>query len=253
MWGWTGLAVAAAGFIILMGADPSYIPVLGSKIAAEYGVSGLILCIAAVASLLGLLSPSHSIPRQSAMWGALGLGIIVIFTRLGDFGSAVVQSAAHSQSTESEAQASANSDDATTPAADQPAGAPPTEADANVSTELKADNRGHFVTDAEIDGTTVKVMVDTGASAVALSYEDADDAGLRPRTLDFNIPVGTANGVVNAARVSLRRVEVDGVEVRDVDGLVLPEGAMRGTLLGMSFLSRLRSFKVEDGVLHLED
>jgi aspartyl protease family protein len=120
-------------------------------------------------------------------------------------------------------------------------------------TELKADSRGHFLVDAEIDGTTVKAMVDTGASAVALSYEDADNAGLRPRSLEYNIPISTANGVVNAARVSLRRVEVDGVEVRDVEGLVLPEGAFNGTLLGMSFLSRLRSFKVEDGVLYLED
>jgi aspartyl protease family protein len=41
--------------------------------------------------------------------------------------------------------------------------------------------------------------------------------------------------------------------VDDVDGLVLPEGALRGTLLGMSFLSRLKTFKVEDGVLYLRD
>jgi clan AA aspartic protease (TIGR02281 family) len=254
MWGWLGLPVAAVGFLILMGADPSYIPVVGSAIAVEYGAAGLILCIAAAASFLGLLSPSHSVPRQAAMWGALGLGIIVIFTRLDDFGGAVVQSATHSQSAGEEAQISSTSNDASNPAgADQPADVQPAEADANVSTELKADGRGHFVTDAEIDGTTVKVMVDTGASAVALSYEDADDAGLRPRTLDFDVPVSTANGVVNAARVSLRRVEVNGVEVRNVEGLILPEGVMRGTLLGMSFLSRLRSFKVEDGVLYLED
>jgi aspartyl protease family protein len=172
MWGWLGLAVAAVGFVFLMGADPSRIPAVG----------------------------------------------------------VVVQTAAETQPSASD---------------DKPI--------ANVSTELKADRRGHYFTDAEIDGTTVKVMVDTGASAVALSYEDADDVGLRPRTLDFDVPVGTANGVVNAARVSLRRVEIDGIEVRDVEGLVLPEGVLEGTLLGMSFLSRLRSFKVEDGVLYLED
>lgn len=188
------------------------------------------------------------------MWGAVGLGTIVIFTRLDDFGGAVVQTAAQSQKTGEETQAAPETSDAG-PAVetDQSEDMPASEASANVSTELKADNRGHFITDAEIDGTSIRVMVDTGASAVALSYEDADDAGLRPRTLDFDVPVSTANGLVNAARVSLRRVEVDGVQVRDVDGLVLPEGVMRGTLLGMSFLSRLRSFKVEDGVLYLED
>lgn len=119
-------------------------------------------------------------------------------------------------------------------------------------TELKANGYGHYVTEAEIEGTMLAVMVDTGASAVALSYEDADNAGLRPHRLDYDVPVATANGMVKAARVTLRRVEVDGVLVRDVEGLVLPEGAMSGTLLGMSFLKRLSGFRVEDGTLTLE-
>ena len=119
--------------------------------------------------------------------------------------------------------------------------------------ELKANDQGHFVTRAEINGRAVLVMIDTGATAVALSYEDAREAGLRPGSLDFNVPVGTANGITKAARIMLDRVEVDGVRVRDVEGLVLPEGAMQGSLLGMSYLSRLRSFKVEDGVLTLKD
>lgn len=119
-------------------------------------------------------------------------------------------------------------------------------------TELRADRQGHYVAKAEINGTTLDVMVDTGASAVALSYEDADDVGLRPRILDYDVPVATANGITQAARVTLRRVEVEGVTVGDVDGLVLPEGAMRGTLLGMSFLSRLSGFRIEGGTLYLE-
>ena len=121
------------------------------------------------------------------------------------------------------------------------------------ATELKADSRGHFIVTAEINGSDIMVLVDTGASAVALSYEDASNAGLRPSSLDFNIPIATANGIARAARVKLDRVEIDGVRVYDVDGMVLPEGALRGSLLGMSFLSRLRSFRVEDGVLYLED
>jgi len=121
------------------------------------------------------------------------------------------------------------------------------------ATELKADSRGHFIVQAEINGQDIWVMVDTGATAVALSYEDAREAGLRPGSLDFNIPITTANGAAMAARVKLDRVEIDGVRVYDVDGMVLPEGALRGSLLGMSYLSRLRGFKVEDGVLYLED
>jgi aspartyl protease family protein len=121
------------------------------------------------------------------------------------------------------------------------------------ATELKANANGHFVTEAAINGTDVKVLVDTGATVVALSYEDAANVGLHPRNLDFNVPVATANGTTQAAHVTLSRIDIDGVRVEDVDGLVLPEGALQGTLLGMSFLSRLSGFKVEDGVLYLKE
>ncbi|MGB8313129.1 MAG: TIGR02281 family clan AA aspartic protease [Aestuariivirga sp.] len=121
------------------------------------------------------------------------------------------------------------------------------------ATALKAGQNGHFFVTAEINGRDVKVLVDTGASAVALSYEDAQDIGLHPGNLDFNIPVSTANGVTKAASVTLNKIEVDGVRVSDVQGMVLPEGVMRGSLLGMSFLSKLQSFKVEDGVLYLKN
>jgi aspartyl protease family protein len=123
----------------------------------------------------------------------------------------------------------------------------------NAATALKAGQNGHFIVKAEINGRNVKVLVDTGASAVALSYEDAKDIGLHPGNLDYNVPVSTANGVVRAAGVLLDKVEIDGVRVSDVQGLVMPEGAMRGSLLGMSFLSKLQSFKVEDGVLYLKN
>lgn len=123
----------------------------------------------------------------------------------------------------------------------------------NAATELKAGQNGHFFVKAEINGNTVNVMVDTGASAVALSYEDASDIGLHPKNLDFNIPVSTANGIAKAASVTLDKVEIDSVKVSNVQGLVMPEGVMRGSLLGMSFLGKLQSFKVEDGVLYLKN
>lgn len=120
-------------------------------------------------------------------------------------------------------------------------------------TELQANSSGHFITEASINGHDIAVLVDTGATAVALSYEDASDAGLRPGSLDYNVPVSTANGMAQAARVKLDEIAIDGVEVEDVEALVLPEGALQGTLLGMTFLSRLSSFRVEDGVLILKD
>ena len=121
------------------------------------------------------------------------------------------------------------------------------------ATELKADSSGHYFAEADINGTTIPVLIDTGASGVALSYEDAEKVGLRPHGLEYDTPINTANGVVKAARVRLRRVEVDNVRVRDVEGVVLPEGALKGSLLGMSFLGRLSSFRIENGVLYLKD
>ena len=120
-------------------------------------------------------------------------------------------------------------------------------------TELQSGARGHYTARATINKSDIDVMVDTGASVVALSYEDAQRAGLRPNTLTFDVSVSTANGAVKAARAKLDRVEIDTVHVDNVDALVLPEGALKGTLLGMSFLSKLSSFKSENGVLTLKN
>lgn len=119
--------------------------------------------------------------------------------------------------------------------------------------ELDAGSGGHFITNASINNRSIEVMVDTGASAVALSHEDASRIGLKPRNLNYDVRVSTANGEGKAARVMLREVEIGSVRVQNVEGLVLQEGALRGTLLGMSFLGRLRSFKVEDGKLILKN
>ena len=118
--------------------------------------------------------------------------------------------------------------------------------------EIKAGDHGHYETTASIEHIPVMVLVDTGASKVALSYDDAERVGLNPFRLRFDQPVATANGVVDAAAITLRRVEIDNVVVHDVDAMVLPDGAMRGTLLGMSFLSRLSGFRMSDGTLYLE-
>ncbi len=74
------------------------------------------------------------------------------------------------------------------------------------ATALKSGQNGHFFVTADINGSSIKVLVDTGASAVALSYEDAQEIGLRPNSLTFDIPVSTANGVAKAAAVTLDKI-----------------------------------------------
>ena len=120
-------------------------------------------------------------------------------------------------------------------------------------TEIKGGQSGHFFVSASINSQKISALVDTGASVVALSYEDAERVGLHPHSLDFTVPVATANGTAKAARAKLSKVEIDNVRVDDVDALVMPQGALSGTLLGMSFLSRLSSFKSENGTLTLKN
>ena len=119
------------------------------------------------------------------------------------------------------------------------------------SVEIEANQHGQYVATADIEYSSIRVLIDTGATLVALSFEDAEDAGLRPRSLTYDVPINTANGLVQGAKVMLDRVVVGNVMVRDVEGIVLPRGAYNGTLLGMSFLGKLDSFRVEDGKLYL--
>lgn len=116
---------------------------------------------------------------------------------------------------------------------------------------LEADRSGHFFGTFRINGRTERGLVDTGASTIAINVSTARRLGLSPGTLTFDVRVGTANGQVDAARTKLNRVEIGGISLRDVDAFVLPDKSLSGMLVGMSFLSRLSSYRVEDGALHL--
>lgn len=110
---------------------------------------------------------------------------------------------------------------------------------------------GHFRANVEIDGRTIPMLVDTGASYVALSAEDADRLGVTPRPSDFTMTMYTANGRAKAAPVRLHAVHVDTLSVYDVDAVVAQPGAMNGSLLGMSFLRRLTRFEAQSDRLRL--
>jgi aspartyl protease family protein len=116
---------------------------------------------------------------------------------------------------------------------------------------LKSDGRGHFMLDAAVNDRSASFMADTGATLVALTYEDAERLGLAPRSLDFSARVQTANGVARVAPVTLDRVRVDDIIVRNVPAVVAERGALATNLLGMSFLGRLKSVQMQSGELVL--
>ncbi|MEW6645186.1 MAG: TIGR02281 family clan AA aspartic protease [Pseudomonadota bacterium] len=117
---------------------------------------------------------------------------------------------------------------------------------------IPRDQRGHFQTDGRIEGQRLNFMVDTGASVVALTENDAARIGMRPSRGDYNATVTTANGTVKGARIRLASLDVGGLVVRDVDALVLPEGVLSENLLGLSYLSRLKRFEFANGQMVLQ-
>ena len=122
----------------------------------------------------------------------------------------------------------------------------------NRTVRIHAEANGHFFVDADIDGTTVRFMVDTGATVVALNLVDADKLGIEPHARDFSETHQTANGLVRVAPVTLDEVRIGDIRLRHVDAVV--NTRMRGpSLLGMSFLGRLGGFSVERGELVLTD
>lgn len=107
---------------------------------------------------------------------------------------------------------------------------------------------GHYWTRADVAGTEVKFMVDTGASIVALTFRDAQRLGLAPETLAYDSEIRTAGGVTYGAPITLKSIRIGRVEVRDVAAVVL-RSDLDQSLLGMSFLSELNSYEFRRGQL----
>jgi len=112
---------------------------------------------------------------------------------------------------------------------------------------------GHFPIEALINGASVNLIFDTGASAVVLSSADARRAGIDTASLRFDVPVTTANGTGRAAAIRLDRIEVGGIVREGVRGFVAEATALETSLLGMSFLDTLSRYSVSSNSLELTD
>lgn len=118
---------------------------------------------------------------------------------------------------------------------------------------LDARSDGHFYAPVRLNGREIEAVVDTGATSVALSYEDAMAAGIYVGEADFTLKTLTANGVARAAPVMIDRIELDGITVRDVRATVAEPGRLHITLLGMSFLGKLARFEMRGRSLILHN
>jgi aspartyl protease family protein len=118
-----------------------------------------------------------------------------------------------------------------------------TQADSDRAVRIRRRPDGHFIARTEINGTQMPMLIDTGASTVVLRVTDAQKLGIDTDRLRYTVPVQTANGTTYAATVRLRRIAVGTITFTDVEALVAKPGVLKDSLLGMSFLNKLRSFE----------
>ena len=109
---------------------------------------------------------------------------------------------------------------------------------------LTAGSGGHFMTAGQVNGKAAQFMVDTGATSVAMSSQDAERAGINYR-VGRPVTMSTANGNSQGFQVKLDSVRVGEVEVLNVDAVVMPQ-AMPFMLLGNSFLTRFQMLREND-------
>lgn len=108
----------------------------------------------------------------------------------------------------------------------------------------------HFYADTQIEGRNIRMLVDSGASVVALTRSDAEAIGINVDDLPVGGSANTAGGVVPMRMVTLDSVEVEGIEVRGVQAAVI-DADMGVSLLGQSFLSKLAAVNVEGDTMTL--
>jgi len=116
---------------------------------------------------------------------------------------------------------------------------------------LQADRLGHFAAEAVVNGRTLDMLVDTGASIVALTPASARRLGIHPALSEYTLHMSTANGVATAAPVTLDEIRIGDVVVRGVPAVVFSGDGLGIDLLGMTFLKRLSRFEVGGGQLVL--
>ncbi|WP_353471987.1 TIGR02281 family clan AA aspartic protease [Salipiger sp. H15] len=117
--------------------------------------------------------------------------------------------------------------------------------------ELPRASDGHYYMTLQINGTPVRFVVDTGATGMVLTQEDAERVGLTGEDLAFHSRARTANGAVETAPVRLDRVALGGFEDRNLPAFV-NGGEMDNSLLGMSYLQRFDRLEISGGKMVLE-
>lgn len=117
--------------------------------------------------------------------------------------------------------------------------------------EVPIGNDGHYHLTAEVNGTPIRFLIDTGASTIALGPRDAARVGIDPDGLAYASQARTANGIVQTATVLLDSVAIGEIRDTRVPAVVL-RAELEQSLMGMSYLSRFARVSIEGNRLVLE-
>lgn len=116
-------------------------------------------------------------------------------------------------------------------------------------TVIEMTGGGTFYTYAKVNGQLVKFVVDTGATVVALSEDDAERAGVRFDPALFTIVGRGASGPIRGEAVTIDSIELDGKLVHDIEAMVVEDSS--GSLLGQSYLSHLSEVQMRGSTMVL--
>ena len=117
-------------------------------------------------------------------------------------------------------------------------------ADSGRTVALARAQSSDFQITTDVNGHSIPMILDTGASSVVLTNEAAKAVGLPVEVIKYTVNIATANGHTKAAEVTLDRVAVGSIVERSVPALIAQPGQLKTSLLGMSFLNRLQSWEV---------
>jgi aspartyl protease family protein len=126
---------------------------------------------------------------------------------------------------------------------------PPAADPSSDTIELQRQDNGHFYADVQINGSPIHVLVDTGASGIALSRDDAQRAGLAVSAGMFNVIGEGADGDVHGEFVTLDRVTLGNTTAESVPAVILDAGEQ--SLLGQNFLSKFQAVEIKGDTMVL--
>ena len=221
-----------AGLFVLLRSDPSVLASLGHGDTIYLVVGGLLLLFYAVSLASGEKGRLGRAIRHLSIWAGMTVALVTGYSYRDELSTVAYRVAGellppgHAMTVE------------TTEAGER-------------AVRIRRRGDGHFMARAEINGIKSDMLVDTGASTVVLRPADAERIGIDMRRLTFTVPVQTANGTTYAASVRLRAITVGPIQIRDVEALIAKPGTLKESLLGISFLKRLRSYEFSGDFLTL--